>query len=139
MPQADSVFRARSDGISAEGVRDQYADGKAAKVWELFIGNCRVSQSNGFYLTEKKIFLGDKSSRTDNYRKFLVNLLRDKGCKRILDVACGTGIDSILLIEEGFEVVSVDASDKMLKYALKERWNRRHEKGFDKWGMCVCY
>lgn len=113
MPEADSVFRARSDGISAEGVRDQYADGKAAKVWEVFIG--------------------DKSSRTDNYRNFLVNLLRKKGCKRILDVACGTGIDSILLIEEGFEVVSVDASDKMLKYALKERWNRRTEKGFDKW------
>lgn len=114
MPEADSVFRARSDGISAEGVRDQYADGKAAKVWEIFIG--------------------DKSSRTDNYRNFLVNLLREKGCKRILDVACGTGIDSIMLVEEGFEVVSVDASDKMLKYALKERWNRRNEKGFDKWG-----
>jgi len=113
MPQADSVFRTRSDGISAEGVRDQYADGKAAKVWEIFIG--------------------DKSSRTDNYRNFLVKLLREKGCKRILDVACGTGIDSIMLVEEGFEVVSVDASDKMLKYALKERWNRRHEKGFDKW------
>jgi len=113
MPEADTVFRARSDGISAEGVRDQYADGKAAKVWEIFIG--------------------DKSSRTDNYRNFLVTLLRDKGCKRILDVACGTGIDSIMLVEEGFEVVSVDASDKMLKYALKERWNRRHENGFDKW------
>lgn len=42
-----------------------------------------------------------------------------------------------MLVEEGFEVVSVDASDKMLKYALKERWNRRHEKGFDKWGMSV--
>lgn len=39
-----------------------------------------------------------------------------------------------MLVEEGFEVVSVDASDKMLKYALKERWNRRHEKGFDNWG-----
>ncbi|XP_037049776.1 glycine N-methyltransferase isoform X2 [Bradysia coprophila] len=113
MPEADSVFRARSDGISAEGVRDQYADGKAAKVW--------------------KVYIGDKSSRTDNYRQFLVNLLREKGCKRILDTACGTGIDSIMLVEEGFEVVSVDASDKMLKYALKERWNRRHEKGFDKW------
>lgn len=41
-----------------------------------------------------------------------------------------------MLVEEGFEVVSVDASDKMLKYALKERWNRRKETGFDKWGEC---
>lgn len=71
MPKVDSVFQTRSDGISAEGVRDQYADGKAAKVWEIFIG--------------------DKSSRTDKYRQFLVNLLREKGCKRVLDLACGTG------------------------------------------------
>lgn len=42
-------------------------------------------------------------------------------------------IDSIMLVEEGFEVVSSDASDKMLKYALKERWNRRKEKNFDNW------
>lgn len=57
--------------FSAEGTRDQYADGRAAKVWELFIG--------------------DRSSRTDNYKNFLIDLLRDKGCRRILDVACGTG------------------------------------------------
>lgn len=68
---ADSVFVARSEGISAEGIRDQYADGKAAKVWEIFIG--------------------DKNSRTDNYKQFLINLLKAKNCKRILDVACGTG------------------------------------------------
>lgn len=53
-----------------------------------------------------------------------------------------------MLLEEGFEVVSVDASDKMLKYALKARWNRRKEPAFDKWGIvqrsrvvieCFCY
>ncbi|XP_061386471.1 glycine N-methyltransferase [Musca vetustissima] len=110
---ADSGFVARFEGIAAEGVRDQYADGKAAKVWEIFIG--------------------DKNSRTENYKNFLINLLKSKNCKRILDVACGTGVDSIMLLEEGFEVVSVDASDKMLKYALKERWNRRKEAAFDNW------
>ncbi|XP_078047377.1 glycine N-methyltransferase [Augochlora pura] len=109
----DSVFRTRSLGTAAEGVRDQYADGRAAKVWEVFIG--------------------DKKERTQNYRDFLVGLLREKGCQRILDVACGTGVDSILLLEEGFDVVSVDASDKMLKYALKTRWGRRKEKSFDNW------
>lgn len=103
----------RSNGISAEGTRDQYADGKAAKVWEVFIG--------------------DKKSRTKNYCDFLVDLLRNKGCRRILDVACGTGVDSIMLVEEGFEVVSCDASDKMLKYALKERWERRKDSRFDNW------
>lgn len=42
-----------------------------------------------------------------------------------------------MLVEEGFSVTSVDASDKMLKYALKERWNRRKEPAFDKWGTWV--
>jgi glycine N-methyltransferase len=67
----DSVFRTRSLGTAAEGVRDQYADGKAAHVWEVFIG--------------------DKNSRTQHYRQFLVGLLRAKGCQTVLDVACGTG------------------------------------------------
>lgn len=110
---ADGVFRTRSAGLPAEGVRDQYADGKAAKVWEVFIG--------------------DKTSRTQHYKNFLVGLLRRKGCRRVLDVACGTGIDSVMLLEEGFQVTSVDASDKMLKYALKTRWNRRKDPAFDNW------
>lgn len=38
-----------------------------------------------------------------------------------------------MLLEEGFQVTSVDASDKMLKYALKERWERRKEEPFDRW------
>ncbi|CAG9765553.1 unnamed protein product [Ceutorhynchus assimilis] len=110
---AENVITTRSLGAAVEGVKDQYADGKAAKVWEVFIG--------------------DKNSRTQNYKNFLVGMLREKGCKRVLDVACGTGIDSIMLVEEGFEVVSVDASDKMLKYALKSRWNKRKDAAFDKW------
>ncbi len=40
-----------------------------------------------------------------------------------------------MLVEEGFSLVSVDASDKMLKYALKSRWERRKEPAFDQWGM----
>ena len=38
-----------------------------------------------------------------------------------------------MLLEEGFRVMSTDASDRMLKYALKARWNRRRETAFDKW------
>lgn len=68
---ADTMQHTGFNGFSSEGTRDQYADGRAAKVWELFIG--------------------DRSSRTDNYKNFLINLLREKGCRRILDVACGTG------------------------------------------------
>lgn len=67
---ADDLMQSRVDDVSTP-VRDQYADGRAAKMWEAFIG--------------------DKSSRTENYRAFLLDLLKSKGCKRILDVACGTG------------------------------------------------
>ncbi|XP_005996721.1 glycine N-methyltransferase [Latimeria chalumnae] len=109
----DSVYRTRSLGVAAEGLPDQYADGKAARVWQLYIGDTR--------------------SRTDEYRNWLRALLKEHGCQQVLDVACGTGVDSIMMLEEGFSVVSVDASDKMLKYALKERWDRRKEEAFDKW------
>ena len=53
------------------GVPDQYADGKAAKVWQQYIG--------------------DKNDRTTHYRDFLVERLKKNGCHHILDVACGTG------------------------------------------------
>ena len=46
-------------------------------------------------------------------------------------------IDSIMLVEEGFRVVSVDASDKMLKYALRQRWKRRTEPDFDNWSEYI--
>lgn len=62
---------ALNNGAIENVVKDQYANGKAAKVWEVFIG--------------------DNNKRTSVYKNFLVNLLREKGCKRILDVACGTG------------------------------------------------
>lgn len=109
----DSVYRTRSLGIGAEGLPDQYADGAAARVWEFYIG-C-------------------KQGRTSAYREWFSQLLKNRKCTNVLDVACGTGVDSIMLLEEGFRVLSTDASDKMLKYALKERWNRRKEDAFDTW------
>jgi glycine N-methyltransferase len=67
----DNIYRTRSLGTAAEGLRDQYADGRAARVWEVYIG--------------------DKGSRTENYRNFLVNMLKERNCTTVLDVACGTG------------------------------------------------
>lgn len=68
---ADKVFHSRSQGIPSEGVKDQYADGKAARVW--------------------KKYIGDSNERTQNYKDFLSGLLRKHGCVSVLDVACGTG------------------------------------------------
>lgn len=67
----DSVFRTRSLGVAAEGLPDQYADGKAAKVWQLYIG--------------------DTKSRTQEYKSWVVSLLKQHGVRSVLDVACGTG------------------------------------------------
>ena len=57
--------------MSSAGLSDQYSDGKAAKVWQLYIG--------------------ESSARTEKYKTFLVTLLRDNGCVNVFDAACGTG------------------------------------------------
>lgn len=108
----DEVMQSHNGDISAEGVRDQYADGRAAKVWELFIG--------------------DKSSRTDNYKNFLLELLREKGCRRILDVACGTGYKS------HFFSLCILFSFNFSSFKFKCYWNaivhqRNEEKEKRKW------
>lgn len=98
---------------SAAGIPDQYSNGAAAKVWKLYIG--------------------DQEDRTMNYKNFLIDLLKNNSVKHVLDAACGTGVDSIMLLEEGFRVTSSDASDKMLKVAYKTRWERRKETMFEDW------
>ena len=115
---AMSAIQTQSDGVAQSGVQDQYADGKAAKNWRLYIG--------------------EQSGRTTNYKTFLVNLLKEKNCTTIMDAACGTGVDSVMLIEEmgsnpAFNLTSCDFSDKMLKDAFKTRWDRRREKPFFDW------
>ena len=71
MENIDNVYRTRNPGTGARGVPDQYADGKAANVWEKYIG--------------------DQQQRTGYYKEKLVNILRDHNVKKVLDVACGTG------------------------------------------------
>ena len=53
------------------------------------------------------------------------------------NLKCLSSVDSMMLLEEGFEVVSVDASDKMLKQAYKQRWDHRKEDIYDKWGKKI--
>jgi len=109
------TYLLRSHGVGASGIRDQYADGIAARVWEYYIGN--------------------KDTRTEVYKTWITECLKNKQVSDVLDVACGTGVDSIMLINQGFNVLSCDASDKMLKYALKTRWDRRKEPAFDNWNI----
>merc|ERR1711955_79103 len=99
-----SSIQTVSPGVAQSGVADQYADGTAAKVWHLHIG--------------------EHMARTTNYKNFLVKLLKDKKAYTILDAACGTGVDSVMLLNEmgnipAFSLTSSDYSDKMLKEAYK--------------------
>merc|ERR1712184_121244 len=75
-----SSIETLSPGVAQSGVADQYADGVAAQNWLLYIG--------------------EQENRTTNYKNFLINLLKEKKCYTILDAACGTGVDSVMLIEE---------------------------------------
>lgn len=63
---------ANSNGVSVSSANhDQYSDGRAAKVWELYMGN--------------------KSSRTEAYKQWFINAFKEEGVKRVIDLACGTG------------------------------------------------
>lgn len=97
-------------GGVVKDIADLYADDKAGKLWNIAT-----------------------QTRSQTYKDWIINLLKSNGCQTILDAACGTGVDSVMLIEEGFHVVSTDFSIQMLKFALKERWNRRKDPAFDQW------
>jgi len=92
-----------------------YTDGKDAKLWHLFIGS-----------SDERISL---------YKNSLLKILQAHDVKCVLDAACGTGIDSIMLVEEGYKVNSIDASDPMIEYARRTRWDRRKDPGFRDWQL----
>lgn len=87
--------RRGADRTSSISAPDQYQDGVAASVWEEYIGENRESR----------------------YRDWLVSTLKRHNAVKILDVACGTGVDSRMLVSAGFNVTSCDLSDNMLQKA----------------------
>uniref|UniRef100_A0A8C4QW28 Glycine N-methyltransferase n=1 Tax=Eptatretus burgeri TaxID=7764 RepID=A0A8C4QW28_EPTBU len=64
---------------------DQYADGHILSIWDCF------------------------GKKTEESKTWLLDILRKHGCKTVLDVACGPGTESEMLVEEGFTVLSSDA------------------------------
>jgi glycine/sarcosine N-methyltransferase len=75
---------------------------------------------------EKWDELIDWEQRAASEGKFFIDLLKDRGAKRILDVATGTGFHSVRLIQAGFDVVSADGSPEMLAKAFENSCNRGH-------------
>ena len=58
-------------------------------------------------------------ARAKSEGNFFIDLLKEHGARKILDVATGTGFHSIRLREAGFEVVSADGSPEMLSRAFE--------------------
>lgn len=75
---------------------------------------------------EKWDELIDWEQRSKSEGDFFIQILRERGVKRILDVATGTGFHSIRLLEAGFDVVSVDGSPYMLAKAFENGRRRGH-------------
>jgi glycine/sarcosine N-methyltransferase len=73
---------------------------------------------------EKWDELIDWNSRKKGEGEFFIDVLRQHGAKKVLDVATGTGFHSVMLRKAGFEVTSVDGSPVMLAKAFENA--RRH-------------
>lgn len=67
---------------------------------------------------EKWDSLIDWDRRAESEGTFFIDLLRERGVKKVLDVATGTGFHSVRLLEAGFETVSADGSAEMLAQAF---------------------
>lgn len=75
---------------------------------------------------EKWDELIDWEARAASEGSFFIDVLKERGAKRVLDVACGTGFHSVRLLEAGFEVVSADGSPEMLAKAFANGRKRGH-------------
>lgn len=68
----------------------------------------------------------DWEARAESEGDFFIKTLKEHGCKKVLDVATGTGFHSLRLIKEGFEVISADGAPEMLAKAFSN--GRKHDK-----------
>lgn len=57
-------------------------------------------------------------AREETIGDFFIEELRKRGVERVLDVAAGTGFDSVRLMKAGFDVVCADGSPEMLSRAF---------------------
>ncbi len=61
----------------------------------------------------------DWDARVQSEGDFFINLMKERGVRKVLDVATGTGFHSIRLLKAGFDVTSADGSPEMLAQAFE--------------------
>uniref|UniRef100_UPI00358F1445 glycine N-methyltransferase-like n=1 Tax=Myxine glutinosa TaxID=7769 RepID=UPI00358F1445 len=83
---------------------DQYSHGQTHSIWDCF------------------------AEKTEESKYWLLKVLRENGCKTVLDCACGPGKESGMLFDEGFRVVSSDGSEEMVACtkALRDSKQGKH-------------
>ncbi|ABS64463.1 Methyltransferase type 12 [Parvibaculum lavamentivorans DS-1] len=60
----------------------------------------------------------DWDSRAESEGHFFIDILKERGKHKVLDVATGTGFNSVQLLKAGFDVTSVDGNAEMLSKAF---------------------
>jgi len=113
---------------------DNEANGSSESVMEQDFGENPVTVRQTDHYQEEYVWgfvdkwdeLIDWESRARGEGDFFIKHLKERGAKRVLDVATGTGFHSVRLLEEGFEVVSVDGSPEMLHKAFENGRKRGH-------------
>ena len=65
------------------------------------------------------LFFADPEKSDPEHEKFFRELFAEHGVRRVLDCACGTGRDLVMLKVLGFDVCGSDISDAMLAQAAK--------------------
>lgn len=102
---------------------------KAEQLYE----NPEEVRSSEFYQEQYEKSFAEKwdelinwEARAKSEGRFFIDLLKERGKHKILDVATGTGFHSISLLEEGFNVTSVDGSPEMLAQAFRNGRKRGH-------------
>lgn len=61
----------------------------------------------------------DWKARAESEGEFFIKVLKERGAKKVLDVATGTGFHSVRLQQAGFDVTSADGSPEMLAKAFE--------------------
>lgn len=61
----------------------------------------------------------DWKARAESEGDFFIRELKQRGVRKVLDVATGTGFHSVRLMQAGFDVVSADGSPEMLARAFE--------------------
>ena len=106
----------------AQGVKSQVYDRHPSEVRDTNHYTLEYAQS----FVEKWDELIDWERRAATEGDFFIELLHQRGARRVLDAATGTGFHSLRLLEAGFEVDSVDGCDQMLAKAFENGKRRGH-------------